>query len=164
MGGSQGSQSINNFLLEAIPYLIQDYQIIHLSGPSNPCFVDHENYKSIPFAGPELPDLYACADIVIGRAGANFIFEALALRIPMLLIPLPKKYSRGEQIANARYFHEHNFAELIYQEKLSIDTFVKVLQEMMRKRDNYTQAMINSKFSNGTDKIIELIESKSLPS
>ena len=45
-----------------------------------------------------MKDLLAMSDMVVSRAGANAIFEFLALKKPNLLIPLPAASSRGDQI------------------------------------------------------------------
>ena len=55
-------------------------------------------------------DIFALADIVISRAGANAICELLALRKPNLLIPLSANASRGDQILNARSFERQGFS------------------------------------------------------
>ena len=52
------------------------------------------------FVGPELPDLYALASLVVGRAGAGTVAELAALGKPALLIPLPGA-SADEQTRNA---------------------------------------------------------------
>ena len=51
----------------------------------------------------ELKHLFACADVIISRAGANAICELLALRKPNILIPLGLNASRGDQILKDVY-------------------------------------------------------------
>ena len=46
--------------------------------------------RQFDYVTEELPDLMACADVVVSRAGANAIFELLALRKPSVLIPYPR--------------------------------------------------------------------------
>ncbi len=58
------------------------------------------------------------ADLVISRAGLNFIFEFLALKKPMILIPLSSKSSRGDQIDNAMVFRNRGYAEVILDQKI----------------------------------------------
>ncbi len=58
-----------------------------------------------------------CADYIISRAGANSIFEFLALKKPTLLIPLSKKASRGDQILNSRSFVEGKVTHLLLKKK-----------------------------------------------
>ena len=61
-------------------------------------------YVQYEYIKDELPDLFALADVVISRAGANAICEISALHKPNLLIPLSANASRGDQILNARSF------------------------------------------------------------
>ncbi|MDD4029365.1 MAG: undecaprenyldiphospho-muramoylpentapeptide beta-N-acetylglucosaminyltransferase [Caldisericia bacterium] len=143
MGGSQGSSFINDLVKRSIPYLLCQYQIIHITGRDQFCHVDDSCYKGIQFAQEELPDLYACADLIIGRAGANSIFEGLYLRKPMILIPLPKKYSRGEQIKNARYFEEKGLLRMLQQDKITTEILVKTIQESLESKEA-TQQKINA--------------------
>lgn len=64
----------------------------------------------------------APADIILSRAGANSVFEILALKKPSLLIPLPLAQSRGDQILNAKYFEKHGYAKVLEQEKMTGET------------------------------------------
>lgn len=63
-----------------------------------------DGYMQYEYIKDELKDLFAMADVVISRAGANAICELLALHKPNILIPLPASASRGDQILNARSF------------------------------------------------------------
>ena len=162
MGGSQGSSFINNLITSTIPYLLCDYQIIHLTGKNNFCKVDHECYKGIEFAGKEMADLYACADLVVSRAGANSLFELLALKKPMILIPLPKKYSRGDQLLNARYFSDHNFAEILFQEAITTEIFIDTITYCLEEHLRFENAMNKFEIPNSIEIILNLLEKYSL--
>ena len=67
----------------------------------------------------DLKDIFAMADIVVSRAGANAICELLALKKPNLLIPLSAGASRGDQILNARSFEAQGFSMVIDEDYLS---------------------------------------------
>lgn len=54
--------------------------------------------------------MFAVAELVISRAGANSICELLALRKPNILVPLSKNASRGDQILNANSFENRDSA------------------------------------------------------
>lgn len=109
MGGSQGAQRINDALLALLPDLLKRARVIHLTGQGKALDFKHPRYKGFEFVRDELKDLYALADGIISRSGANSIFEFLALRKPMLLIPL-ELGSRGDQIANAESFAKNGWA------------------------------------------------------
>ena len=108
MGGSSGSQFINETVRSILPELLKTYQIIHLCGKGNLDASQNNTvgYTQLEYANKELSDLFAAADLVISRAGANAICELLALRKPNILIPLSANASRGDQILNAHSFEQ----------------------------------------------------------
>ena len=118
MGGSLGATAINNVIFENAEELSKQYNLIHIVGKnnSNKKLLKINNYKQIEFAN-KIENYLSCADIVISRSGSNSIFEFLALKKPMILIPLPKSSSRGDQIINAQIFHSKGYAHILYQEK-----------------------------------------------
>ena len=61
-------------------------------------------------------DFLDLADFVISRAGSGAINEFLALAKPMLLIPLSKTCSRGDQIENAKLFCQLGYSLMIEEE------------------------------------------------
>ncbi|KIL48841.1 UDP-diphospho-muramoylpentapeptide beta-N- acetylglucosaminyltransferase [Jeotgalibacillus alimentarius] len=130
MGGSLGAKGINATVRSALPELTQHYSIIHLCGKGNK--VDHHNpdYIQYEFVSDELPDLIAAADLVISRAGSNSIFEFLALKKPMILIPLSKEASRGDQILNADSFVQQGFALKLEEENLTEETLLTAVRQL----------------------------------
>src|SRR5699024_851866 len=95
---------------------------------------------------------------VLSRAGANAIFEFLALRIPMLLIPLSRAASRGYQIVNAQSFQKQKYARVIQEEDLTKELLMKELMKLKQKGDQMKETMKD--FSNDTsrDRIVEIIK------
>lgn len=87
-------------------------------------------YRSFEYLSEELPDVLAMADAVLSRAGANAIFELLALRKPMLLVPLTLAQSRGDQIRNAASFEAAGLARVLPEEKLSTVTLLQELRAL----------------------------------
>ena len=69
------------------------------------------------YVGSDWGDLLAAADLVVARAGSNTLFELLTLGKPNLLIPLPAKASRGDQIENAAYARRAGFSEVVQQQE-----------------------------------------------
>ena len=96
MGGSIGSVYINNAIRGCLDDLLKEFQIIHLCGKGNldESLTNKEGYAQFEYVSDNLPDLFAAADLMIARAGANSICEILALRKPNILIPLGKNASR----------------------------------------------------------------------
>ena len=75
--------------------------------------------SSLNISKKELSDLFALADIVISRAGANAICEISALHKPNLLIPLSANASRGDQILNARSFERQGYSMVLEEEEIT---------------------------------------------
>ena len=118
IGGSLGSVFVNNAVRDSLDTLLKDFQIIHLCGKGNldPSLDGTAGYRQYEFISKELPDLFAAADLIISRAGANSICELLALHKPNILIPLSRNASRGDQILNARSFEKQGFSYVIEEE------------------------------------------------
>ncbi|HFD6365434.1 TPA: undecaprenyldiphospho-muramoylpentapeptide beta-N-acetylglucosaminyltransferase, partial [Staphylococcus aureus] len=89
MGGSLGSKKLNSIIRENLDALLQQYQVIHLTGKGlKDAQVKKSGYIQYEFVKEDLTDLLAITNTVISRAGSNAIYEFLTLRIPMLLVPL----------------------------------------------------------------------------
>ncbi len=160
IGGSLGSVKINEALREALPDLLKDFQIIHLCGKGNVdlAYENTPGYFQLEYANEELRDLFALADLVISRAGANAICELLALHKPNLLIPLSAAASRGDQILNAASFEKQGFSLVLKEEDLSPTSLVTKVKELYDNRDAYLGAMESSKQLSSIDTIVSMIE------
>ena len=97
IGGSLGAANVNKAVRDALPKLLEDFQVVHLCGKDkiDNLLLNTPGYKQFEYIKAELKDIFAMADVVISRAGANAICELLALRKPNLLIPLSANASRG---------------------------------------------------------------------
>ncbi|HDB4793640.1 TPA: undecaprenyldiphospho-muramoylpentapeptide beta-N-acetylglucosaminyltransferase, partial [Staphylococcus aureus] len=82
MGGSLGSKKLNSIIRENLDALLQQYQVIHLTGKGlKDAQVKKSGYIQYEFVKEDLTDLLAITDTVISRAGSNAIYEFLTLRI-----------------------------------------------------------------------------------
>ena len=160
MGGSLGAVAINNAIRAMLDKLTRRFNIIHICGSGNfdKTLKSYPGYKQFEYVSAELPDLLALADLVVSRAGANSIFEFLALKKPALLIPLPLSASRGDQILNARSFEKQGFSKVLPQEEMTEDSLYKNIVELYLNRDKYISAMEKGNIGNGTEKVLELIQ------
>lgn len=160
VGGSLGAKSINDSLRKNLKFLTEKYNIINICGKGNidESLSDNPSYRQFEYVNEELPDLMAAADIVISRAGANFIFELLALQKPNLLVPLSANASRGDQILNAASFEKSGYSLVIEDSELNTDKFLKKLQELYEDRNKYINNMKKSTIRNGINPIISLIK------
>jgi len=138
-GGSLGSKNINKFVFENIDKF-DDFNIIHFVGKGNSTPLNRSNYCQIEFA-ENIYDYFTLADIVSCRAGANSIFELLALRKLMVLIPLSREQSRGDQLQNAQVFKKEGFAQIIEEKDLNIENFLKKIENGLKNRFYYVNNM-----------------------
>ncbi|MDF2926424.1 MAG: murG [Paenibacillaceae bacterium] len=143
MGGSLGAKSINETVREALPELLADFQIIHICGKGHlsPELAGKRGYKQFEFVSGGLANLMALADVVVSRAGATSIFEFLVLRKPMLLVPLSRQASRGDQILNAQSFARRGFAEVLEEEELTGASLLGKIRLLYENRESYIAAM-----------------------
>ena len=160
IGGSLGAVAVNNAVREALPELLKDFQIIHLCGKGkmDESLKDVEGYCQFEYIKNELRNLFALADIVISRAGANAICELLALHKPNLLIPLSANASRGDQILNARSFERQGFSLVIEEEQLTKETLLNAVKTLYENRTTFINSMKNSGQQDSIGTIIKLIE------
>jgi UDP-N-acetylglucosamine--N-acetylmuramyl-(pentapeptide) pyrophosphoryl-undecaprenol N-acetylglucosamine transferase len=158
MGGSQGAQAVNEAVRAALQTLTESFDVVHLCGKGKlcppPAFGGYMQYE---YMSEELPHVIAAADIVVSRAGANSVFEFLALAKPALLIPLPRAASRGDQILNAGYFAKKGYAMVLEQEKLTPETLVQSVRTLYENRLSYIARMSADETADGTDEILRVI-------
>ena len=161
IGGSLGAASVNDHVRKILPELLKDFQVIHLCGKGkmDEKLTGTAGYVQYEYIKDELPDLFALADVVISRAGANAICEISALHKPNLLIPLSANASRGDQILNARSFERQGYSVVLEEAELNHDVLLKAITDLYQNRETYIQAMKNSPQQNSIDTIIDLIES-----
>ncbi|MBP2076717.1 undecaprenyldiphospho-muramoylpentapeptide beta-N-acetylglucosaminyltransferase [Oceanobacillus polygoni] len=162
MGGSGGSHKINETVRESLDELLTSFQIIHICGRDK---IDHSiqktGYVQFEYINEELKDIFAASDYVLSRAGSNAIFEFLALQIPMLLIPLSKGASRGDQIINARSFQEKRYARVLDEDKLTKQTLKDELSQLKDYAPIMRDTMKEYKSEKSRDRVIEIINATS---
>ena len=111
VGGSSGARQINQLVYDNIHFLCENFIVVHQTGlvnttqeKSQELSQKYPDYHPYNFIYEQMPDVVAASDIVMGRAGANSIWEAAVLLKPMLLIPLCGNGTRGDQVDNAKFF------------------------------------------------------------
>ena len=140
-GGSQGAQIINDKLLYILPTLLHKYQVIHQTGKNNFEAVVHkagelgikagsEGYHPIAFIGPELKDIFAVADLVITRAGANSLAEVAANGKPAIVVPLENS-ANNHQKKNAYAIAHWGGCIVLEESNLGEHIFLSRIDEIM---------------------------------
>lgn len=154
-GGSLGSKNINELVEMSLPELTKKYNILHITGKNNKINAKYNNYYQTDFTN-QIEDFFDLADIVVCRGGANSLFELLALQKSMLIIPLSKAESRGDQIENAEYFKKHKWADVLFEENMSTQKLLQKLEKLCvnNKSNNITQTMSGNK---SNEKIVDII-------
>ena len=159
VGGSSGAQAINQVVWQSLPKLTENFQVLHLCGKGNltAVYEGTSNYVQREYLNDEMADAYACADILVSRAGANALCEILAVRKPALLIPYPKGASRGDQLLNAESFKNRGFSKVLLQEDMTPETLIKGVEQLYHDRGTLYEAMATEPTSNGIDNVLEQI-------
>lgn len=159
MGGSLGAANVNKAVREALPKLLEDFQVVHLCGKGkmDNLLLSTPGYKQFEYIKSELKDLFAMTDLVISRAGANAICELLALKKPNILIPLPAASSRGDQILNAKSFETQGFSIVIDEGDLTTELLVEKVQALYADRQKVKETMDNSGQMDSIETIMGLI-------
>lgn len=160
VGGSTGAAALNEAVRNLLPTLLRDFQIIHLCGKGK-AEKEYENapgYRQFEYVSREMKDLFAAADLVISRAGANSICELLALRKPHILVPLSAAASRGDQILNAESFEHQGFSYVLQEDDLTNDTLLRAIRHVMENRQTYVEAMEKSNLNEAIKTVLGLLE------
>ena len=160
IGGSLGAASVNDNIRKILPDLLKEFQVVHLcgKGKTDESLNGTAGYVQYEYIKDELPDLFALADIVISRAGANAICEISELHKPNLLIPLSAKASRGDQILNARSFERQGFSMVLEEEEITEAKLLDTIRQLYTDRQKYIDAMAGNGHVDSIRKITDLIE------
>ena len=161
IGGSLGSVKVNTAIRKILPRLLESFQVIHVCGKGNldDTLIGTPGYVQYEYVDKPLKHLFAAADLVVSRAGANSICELLALRKPNILIPLSAAASRGDQILNARSFAEQGFSAVLEEEQMTDRVLLDLIHSTYDGRRKYIEAMENSHLNNAVETIMNLINS-----
>jgi len=144
LGGSQGSERINEVILDILIDVLQEFEIIHQTGMAGFKRVKNESLAMIDeglrkYYHPyffldekELTLAYAAADCIVARSGAGTIFEIALLKKPSILIPLPES-AQNHQVRNA-YSYAKNGACLVLEEgNFTHHFFLEKLREVLNE-------------------------------
>lgn len=159
IGGSLGSLKINSVVREALSKILRSFHVAHICGRGNTDeTINLKGYRQFEYVGDELPHLFAMANVIISRAGANSISEILALRKPAVLIPLTKNSSRGDQLLNAESFARQGFSKVLYEEELTEATLITEIIDLNANSQIYINKMKESSQSDSVMEIIKIIK------
>lgn len=152
LGGSLGARQINKLVEENLEWLCEHCIVVHQRG-KNTLLTEtpYKEYLPYEFIYSEMPHVLAAADIVLSRAGANSLSEALVLQKPMILIPLMGSGTRGDQVENAQNLEKNKAAQVLLAEDVHADSLKKSLLFFLDKK-NRTNYAENTKKMNSIEK------------
>ena len=157
IGGSLGAQTVNAVLREALPELTKRYDVLHICGKGNlaPELQEMPGYRQFEYLTSDLPDAFACADILLSRAGSNSLSEILALHKPALLIPYHS--GRGDQVLNANSLKARGLAHVMLQSELTAQSLPPALDALWEDRELLIQRMSALPDADGTQSVLAQI-------
>lgn len=148
LGGSQGAKKINDSILDALPTLVQNFQIIHQTGRENFKEVSqtanlilntsmyYKRYKPFDYMNDLAMRMSAgAADLVITRAGST-LFEVASWGIPSIVIPIPETVS-GDQRSNAFSYARSGCGTVIEENNLSTQILTAEILRILSNPDTY---------------------------
>jgi UDP-N-acetylglucosamine--N-acetylmuramyl-(pentapeptide) pyrophosphoryl-undecaprenol N-acetylglucosamine transferase len=141
-GGSKGARSINQALMAALPILLKEMQIVHISGtftwPEVKAAQESlpeemaARYRAYPYLHEEMGAALAAADLVVSRAGASALGEYPLFGLAAILVPYP--YAWRYQKVNAGYLEQRGGAVILKDEDLA-DKLSPTLRSLMSSED-----------------------------
>lgn len=161
IGGSSGSVFINNLIRNNLDELTKKFNVIHICGKGNKDIrIQNDSYRQYEFLKDEMKDVYALSDIIVSRAGANILYEIVALGKLNILIPLSKRASRGDQILNASSMEDAGLSFVLLEEAIenNNDVFIKAFDFIKNHEDKYRDALNKWKKFDSVKEIVKIIK------
>ena len=109
-------------------------------------------YRQFEYLSDELPDAFACADIVPSRAGSNSLSELMALRKPALLIPYHS--GRGDQVLNANSLKSRGLAHVMIQSDMNANSLSEAIDRLYEDKELLVQRMRAQEDADGTQAVL----------
>jgi UDP-N-acetylglucosamine--N-acetylmuramyl-(pentapeptide) pyrophosphoryl-undecaprenol N-acetylglucosamine transferase len=178
-GGAQGAQRINRTVGAILPALLERCQVVHQCG-DNQATGDHAwlaerrqelpealraRYALVPYVADELADVYAAAELVIGRSGAGTVNECCHLGRAAVYVPLPGA-SGDEQAVNARLVVEAGGAIALDQSSLTPERLLDTVRTLLD--DRAALALMGKRarslaVADAADRLVRLIDEAARP-
>lgn len=152
-GGGSGSVTINTALRKQLTSLLKRFSVLHVCGKGNLVDTNLKYYVQKEFIS-DMGEAYACADVVLSRAGSGTIFEILALKKPSVVVPLERQ-TRGDQLQNAEYFQRKGLCRILRE--IDLDGFADAVENAYADKD-LAARLAQSCFTSGNGVILEKIK------
>jgi UDP-N-acetylglucosamine--N-acetylmuramyl-(pentapeptide) pyrophosphoryl-undecaprenol N-acetylglucosamine transferase len=145
IGGSLGAKIINERILDALPKLIEKYQILHQTGKNNALEVskvsnvildnnpNKNRYRIFDYLNNlSLTMAAGAADLIISRAGST-IFEIASWGIPSIVIPITETNGNHQRI-NAYAYARSGAASVIEESNLSTNILLGEIDRILQDK------------------------------
>ena len=159
LGGSQGAELINNVVLDALPRLIKNYQIIHQTGVTKfktvsgqaEVVLEKGNYgvKYLPFAflnSLQIKMAAGAATIIVSRAGST-LFEIASWGVPSILIPF-KNSNADHSRKNAFNYARAGACDVIEEANMTANILSSEIERIIDDKIGYEKMAKNAKAFN----------------
>ena len=162
LGGSLGAHQLNELVVENLAWLTEHFNVVHQCGSKDASFVpaQTDSYFPYPFIYEQMPDVIACADVILSRAGANTVWESSVEKKPSVLIPLCGNGTRGDQVDNANFFKERGAAFVLTGNEAVFENLRNCLEKLLDKNERDLMSQKMAELASGKRaslKIAELI-------
>lgn len=171
LGGSRGARSINRAIMGVLPQLLQEMQVVHVTGNLDWPEVEtalrqlkvdlseeiYSRYHPHPYLHREMGAALHAADLVVSRAGASILGEYPLVGLPAILVPYP--YAWRYQRTNARYLADRGAAVVLDDKDLSqrlLSTVLDLMSDISR-RESMSDAMISLASPHASRKIAAIL-------
>lgn len=151
-GGSQGAQQINEIIEREFQNLKYRFQIIHITGKGKAINITNPSYCSFEYINEDLKHIYAITDFVVGRSGANSLFELAIMEKPNITIPI----NNTDQLLNSAYF-EIVGGSLVLRDDQSLYDLLVALSENPHKQEMIIEALRSIARPDSADEIAKII-------
>ncbi len=167
LGGSQGAELINNTILDALPRLVENYQIIHQTGVRNFSMVSGRG--SVVLMDNKYKSRYVCldflnslsmkmaagaADLIVSRPG-SMLFEIAAWNIPSILIPITNT-NDDHQKKNAFNYARAGACSVIEEVNMTSNILSSEIERITNDKDVYESMVEGAKNFNKPDAALKI--------
>ncbi|MBI4226227.1 UDP-N-acetylglucosamine--N-acetylmuramyl-(pentapeptide) pyrophosphoryl-undecaprenol N-acetylglucosamine transferase [Candidatus Roizmanbacteria bacterium] len=178
-GGSLGSHSVNVKIEKILSSLLKKYAVIQQTGSVKE-YNDYQRLKDKRnklandlkanyyirdhFFADELGYIYSESDLVVGRSGANTVFELIAWKKPAVFIPLPWSANQ-EQLKQAMLLQKAGVGE-IFQQSQNFNQLLQLIEKVITNLEYYKNNFKNVELlykENAAKIIVQTILSQKSP-
>jgi len=151
-GGSQGAAEVNELIEDDFEKFTKAFQVVHITGKGKSIGKKSSNYVHFSYLDEELKHIYAITNLVIGRAGANSLYELAYLQKPNIIIPL----GNTDQLNNAHYFEEKG-ASIVYKKGDKLFDLAHNLWQNNALQEEMKKSLNEISGRGGSDEIVKII-------